>query len=823
MPMIPIRSATKLLVLTSSLIAAKTIHFDPAYLAADADGSTEHPFATLDKCFTTALPGEVCQLEPGDYNLATPAGGNIGRVTKSGTASAPIRVEARLPGTAFIGSWHELNWVSAGSTNLWTGSLKVPLSATVAALQGVWAGRLNQSGVRVWYLGRHAALQPATWPHSDGVFPRTAILQTGTSNTSYELTGLPAGNFIGAKAHAFRDDEQGAVLRKVVFKTGPTTIGINPEGNDDQLSAFGGKHRVWLSDHPDLVTSSDLGRWAVDPATGNVRLSYSFDPTATSFVLQVDGVGPDLSGAAYWTFRNLNFMGVVPVTDAASTGLRFDGVTFDRVGLNDGNKDFDAGIAVRTGLVLQGAANVVERSYFSVCPLNCIEIIGAGAKVNNNMFSYSQVQAGAYSGAVHVLGAGAEIRHNMFTELGGSAVVLNAGASNARVSRNRIELWGRMSASRHGGVAALFKTTSAVEIDSNVIVGEAPIDPTQSNPRPGAGINLLYGRNMVFAHHNIVDAGKVGFRLGGWDDPSHTADNNSFDNKFLSNTFGPALTYSWLKTTPSATPFTGTRLANNIYRTQAGVQFDPFFNNISAVSPNDYLTGGTVDHNLVPGQDPLFIAPFADDWNFGPLAGSPAIDAGVGYTLPNGTALKFLSTAPDIGAVEYGTTWAAGIEPYVPPATTTAFSLDDPSIWTIPSDEAVVATSTKTEGAAAFDIPAVGYRILESPVVNQTAVGGLSFVSLDALISTIQSNAWWVGAVQVYVECPSRGLWNQWVGQWELTGRVQGDWQTLRLPLPSNIAQQLQGASYNDLKVRIAVNLNPGSGSLKLDNFRFEP
>ena len=35
------------------------------------------------------------------------------------------------------------------------------------------------------------------------------------------------------------------------------------------------------------------------------------------------------------------------------------------------------------------------------------------------------------------------------------------------------------------------------------------------------------------------------------------------------------------------------------------------------------------------------------------------------------------------------------------------------------------------------------------------------------------------------------------------------------------VAKQLQGASYSDLKVRVAVNLNPGSGALGLDNLRF--
>ena len=813
------RSIATLLTVVASAATAATIHFDPNYGGTDSDGSVNRPWKTLDRCFTTASPGDVCLLEPGAYNLATPTGGTIGRVTRSGTATAPIRVEARFPGSVQIGAWHDVTWTRVGSLNRWVANLVTPLSSDVATLQSQWNGRLNQQGVRLWYLNRRSALQQATWPVTNSMFPAATYLQPGTTNTAYNLSGLPAGSFAKAKAHVFRDEEQGAAVREVQLRTGANTLTVEPPGVEDYLFDRNSYRRLWLSSHPDLLAVNPEGRWTVDPATGLIYVSMSFDPLG-SYVLQVSAVGPDLSDISYWTFRNIGFMGVVPITNSNTTGLRFDGVAFDRPGLHDGFSEFDAAVATRTGLVLEGANHVVERAYFSGCPLNCLEILGNDVRVRNSLFTYSQTQGGAYAGAIHVMGPNADIRHNVISEAGGSGIVINRDASNARVSRNRIENWGRLTASRVGGVSAIFRTNGPIEIDSNLILNYAIQDPPQLDLRPGGGINLMFSRNLAFVHHNIIENSNVGIRLGGW---AGMPDNTSNDNKIYNNSIGAGVTYSWLNAPTTSNRLAGTRMVNNIYRTPMAFVAPSDEVTLTPYSPLGLMSGGFQSNNLVPEQNPAYRDPTPDAWDFGLLAGSPAIDAGAPYTLPNGQPLAFAGAAPDIGAMEFGTSWTAGNQPDLPEVTATAFSMDDPSTWQIPGDQPVVATSTKTEGTGAFEIAPTGYKVLQSPAVDQSAIAGLGFVTLDARISAIQANPWWVGAVQVFIEVPSRGLWNQWVGQWELTGRPQDEWQTLHLPLPSYITSQLQGANYSDLKVRIAVNLNPGSGPLILDNLRFDP
>lgn len=831
-----LRAATLLATAFAAMSQARTIHFKPD-AGAGADGSAEHPWPTLDKCFGEAVAGDVCLLEPGAYNLATPAGGTIGRIANSGTAESPIRIEARVPGSAFIGAWHELDWseTTAGS-GIWTGALRTPLAASVPALQGLWSSRLVQSGARLWYLDRRSILPEARWPRSESVFPRMAYMSSGWSVTRYDrytIPGLPAGAFSGAKVHGFRIEEEGAVVRTVGTRLSGDQVSIVDGVFDDDYTESEGRHRVWVSSHPDLLDATlDMGRWTWDHANQNVRMAYHMDPDLTHFVLQVSAVGPDLAGRSHWTFRNVDFMGVVPVDDAATTGIRYEGVSFQGPGLSEGIVEFLGSASDLTGFVINGTATAIERSSFTLCPNSCLEILGSHVSVKNSVFTYSQLNAGAYSGTIHVKGSDIEVRNNSLSELGTSGIVFNRDADRVRISQNRIENWGRLAYSRAGGVAGFYRGAGSIEVDSNVILNQSIIDAPEIDPLPGVGLNFMFARNNVFAHHNIVDHAMVGIRLGGF---TGRPEDNSHNNTIVSNTVGANTRYGWLRVQmASASPYSGSAIANNIFRTGCGFKSNSAykFSEIVPTSSTDPISGGAIHHNLLPSVDPLFTDPTSPAWDFRLLEGSPAIDAGVAYNLPGGIPVTYLDAAPDLGAIEGRTSWTAGVKPAdpkdppppppPPPPTSGPFSMDDADLWTIPADQAVtVSVSDKSEGSGSFSVAPAGYKVLESDPVTQDAVGGTSFVAVDFKVSSVQSNPWWVGTIQLYVECPSRNLWNQWVGQIELTGVVKDAWQTGRLAVPEYVAAQLKGASYSDLKVRVTVNLNPGSGALGLDNLRF--
>lgn len=821
----PLRTVS-ILALLASFTGAAVIHFDPDHTGVQ-DGSMENPWTTLDKCFTLANPGDVCLLEPGDYNLATPGGGSIGLVKRSGTATAPIRVEARLEGSVLIGAWHDLTWTNIG-TNLWKGTPTTPFVASIHNLQAQTASFLTQSGVRLLYRSRHAFIRHATWPRNSDVFPRTRETSSGSNYSIYRVSALPPGRLVGAKVHVFRNEEQGAVVRTVASKFTESSLGIaDGDPDNDEMASRGGFRRYWITDHPDLLDPAvDDGIWTYDPSNESIRLASSIDPSQLGLSLQVSSVGPMFFGQSYWTFNGVKFFGVVPTTDDATTGIRFENVSFQGVGLSQGMKGFSGTQLDISGLVLRGSGHVVDRSSFILCPNSCVEVVGSGVTVKNSSFTYTQLNGGAYTGSVHVQGPNALVRDNKFEELGVSGVVLSKGSNGSRVSNNFIDLWGRLSFSRGGGVVAIGKGNGTSEIDSNMILRQSIIDVPQSDPLPGGGINLLFGRDNAFVHHNIIDGAMVGIRLGGLMGAADPNQDNSFGNSIFSNDVGPRVGYSWLRISmATANPYSGSRMFNNIFREDAGFQsfYVDKFSQIVPTSAGLGIAGGSIGNLLLKDRDPLFIDPTSPEWDYGLASGSLAIDGGIAYVLPDGKTVGFKGLAPDIGAVEFGTSWRAGIKPPEPSPSSSALSMDDPSIWTIPVDQPVDANSqNKVEGVASFSVVPTGYKILETPSLDQSVVLGTKFVSVGVQVPSQQSNPWWVGTVQVYLDCPSRGLWNQWVGQIELTNLPKDSWQVARLPLPEFIAIQLGGATYSDLKVRLTVNLNPGSGNLGLDDFRFE-
>lgn len=823
------RRAITLLLATATCSGAAVIHFNSQYTGTVQDGSITAPWKTLDKCFTTASPGDICLLEPGDYNLATPSGGTIGRVTRNGTAAAPIRIEARLAGSTFIGAWHDITWRRSTSwPTIWESRLNTTLAGTIRALQNQTAGVLNQSGVRLLYMSRHVLPRHATWPRTPDLFPRMGRIDPGSDPVIYRIRTLPQGELDNAKFHVFRDEEQGAVVRNVSRRIDELQVSISDGQIYDEMSNRGGTRRFWISDHPTILDpEQDQGLWTYKQQGQSIHMASGIDPNTIDLAMQISAVGPDLSGRSHWVFKGVTFFGVVPITDAASSNLRFESVTFYGLGLSQGMPDFTSTQADLTGLVLRGDGHVVDRSDFLVCPNSCVEILGSGITVKNSTFGYSQLNGGAYSGTIHVMGPNALVRDNRLEELGVSGISIAPAGTNARVSNNYIDNWGRLAYSRAGGVVAYGKGVGSCEIDSNMIFRQSIINHPLSNPLPGGAINLAFGRDNAFVHHNIIDDAMVGIRLGGYVGGGETQD-NSINNSIFSNDIGAGVQYSWLRIYMSgALPYQGTRIFNNIFRTDAGWQENrsEMLSHIVPTPAGAVISGGAIGYLLTKELDPLFTDPSLQERDYRLSTGSPAIDMGVGYLLPNGLPASYLGGAPDIGAVEFGTYWRAGIKPPEPdqPGHSPVLSMDDLSLWTIPADQPVaISTSNKVEGQGSFSITPTGYKILESSFIGQTDVGGLNFLSFGVFVPSLQSNPWWVGAVQVFLDCPSRGLWNQWVGQVELTNLAKDAWQVGRMPIPAHIATALNGATYSDLKVRIAVNLNPGSGNLLLDDIRFE-
>lgn len=132
-----------------------------------------------------------------------------------------------------------------------------------------------------------------------------------------------------------------------------------------------------------------------------------------------------------------------------------------------------------------------------------------------------------------------------------------------------------------------------------------------------------------------------------------------------------------------------------------------------------------------------------------------------------------------------------------------------------------VLDSQRVEGQSSLAVRAQGYTEVQS--IALTSLPRIpDKLYVDIALPTLQTNPYWLGAVQLYVELPSRGIYNYYLGQHELTGKPLGKFITLEFTVPSTVKAALAG-SYNDLKLKLAINVPYGNGPYLLDNLRLDP
>jgi hypothetical protein len=98
-----------------------------------------------------------------------------------------------------------------------------------------------------------------------------------------------------------------------------------------------------------------------------------------------------------------------------------------------------------------------------------------------------------------------------------------------------------------------------------------------------------------------------------------------------------------------------------------------------------------------------------------------------------------------------------------------------------------------------------------------------STLAVDVMLPVQQANPFWLGAVQLYITCPSHNIYNAFLGQAELTGEALGVWNTLTFPVPSADVTSLLSSGYSDLTFSVVLNVAVPAGTYLIDHLRFLP
>jgi hypothetical protein len=148
------------------------------------------------------------------------------------------------------------------------------------------------------------------------------------------------------------------------------------------------------------------------------------------------------------------------------------------------------------------------------------------------------------------------------------------------------------------------------------------------------------------------------------------------------------------------------------------------------------------------------------------------------------------------------------------------FGFESTSAWA-PTQGTGAPSSVRTEGQSSLAFTVGGYTELRSVPLGSLGRAPEGF-SFDLRLPRQQTNPWWLGAVQMFVSVPSRGINNHYLGQHELTGRPLEKFFTLSYAVPASLGAVLAG-QYSDLQLKIVLNVPYGNGPYLLDNLRLDP
>jgi hypothetical protein len=150
------------------------------------------------------------------------------------------------------------------------------------------------------------------------------------------------------------------------------------------------------------------------------------------------------------------------------------------------------------------------------------------------------------------------------------------------------------------------------------------------------------------------------------------------------------------------------------------------------------------------------------------------------------------------------------------------FGFEDVQRWSSNPGVLSLVTSPVTQGCGALGVNGQGYLPITGSAFTTRGLVTNSAASVDLFIPGNQPNQSYVGAMQMYLSCPSGNVFNQYVGQALLTGRPQNSYSTLRIPLPAATRSTL-ARTLDDCAFTLGLNVNATGRTWLIDNLRFTP
>ncbi|HEX9893807.1 MAG TPA: hypothetical protein VGA78_07770, partial [Gemmatimonadales bacterium] len=139
--------------------------------------------------------------------------------------------------------------------------------------------------------------------------------------------------------------------------------------------------------------------------------------------------------------------------------------------------------------------------------------------------------------------------------------------------------------------------------------------------------------------------------------------------------------------------------------------------------------------------------------------------------------------------------------------------------WSAVSGTATSSTIA-AEGGKAIKLSANGSwnpAVVSRPLSSLGPIGTTATVKVRLAGNYVAQGSWY-GQLAMFLNAPSRGIFNQYVGPVALSGPL-GTWKEYSLPLPASITSALSDAT--DLTIRLEINGSSPNNVIYLDQLSF--
>lgn len=147
-------------------------------------------------------------------------------------------------------------------------------------------------------------------------------------------------------------------------------------------------------------------------------------------------------------------------------------------------------------------------------------------------------------------------------------------------------------------------------------------------------------------------------------------------------------------------------------------------------------------------------------------------------------------------------------------------TFDSVSDWDVESGS-IAGTNAGTQGSGAVELDPTGWGRLVSRSFSTSELTGVSdTMAFDVYIPDLPADFYWLGGMNLFIDCPAAGLWNTWVGYQALQILFDGEFNRVTYPLSPEVANVLQQPSVQ-CRVALEISSNPAFGGFILDNGGF--